>query len=320
MTDQLPKDRPLRIVFFGSDPFSVPALKALAAGPDDVVLAVTPPPARSGRGLKESPSPVALAAGELKLTVLEAKKLNNSETIESIKEARPDLLVVAAFGGFLPETLLKLCPVPPLNIHPSLLPRHRGPAPVSWTLIHGDRKVGVSIIFLEKEMDAGPVLHQRFYDLQTPGSAGDWEARLAVDGAEDLLLVIERLKQGQVQPLPQAAGLATVNPRLRKSDGRLNFSLKAEKLAGLINGVDPWPGAQATLGGKTVKLFLAEAVEGDVQAEPGTVLGLDDKSRLLLASGDGLLAVAELQPEGKKRMNAADFLRGYKPEKLGSAQ
>jgi len=309
---------PWRLVFFGSDCFSEPALKALAGGPDELALVVTPPPAPAGRGCKLCCSPVAVTAAGMGLEVLEAKSVRRPEIIETIRAARPDLLVVAAFGGFLPEELLTMCPRPPLNIHPSLLPRHRGAAPVNWSLIQGDGRVGVSIIFLEKEMDAGPILSQRAFEVDNGDSAGAWEARLAEAGAEDLLRVIADLKSGRARPQPQDASRATVNPLLRKEDGRVDWTRPAAELAGLINGVDPWPGAQTVLAGKSLKLFGASLVEGSgLSSSPGLVAGLDADKRLLIGTGRGLLAVEAFQPEGKRRMAAADFRCGYRPELLG---
>lgn len=314
------QDRPWRIVFFGSPEFSLPALEALSQGPDQVVLVVTPPPAPAGRGRKLNPSPVAARAEELGLSVLETKSVRRPETIEIIRSARPDLMVVAAFGGFLPPELLNLCPYPPLNIHPSLLPRHRGAAPVNWCLIQGDQEVGVSIIFLEEEMDAGPILSQRAFAVTGPDCAGAWEKRLAEAGAEELQKVIGQLKNGTAHACSQDHTCCTINPLLCKDDGRVDFSRPASELAGRINGVDPWPGAQSTFQGRTIKLFGAmESTEDSAGGQPGKVLGLDRAGRLLVVTGLGVLALAELQPEGKKRMPAADFQRGYRPNFLGDA-
>ncbi len=363
-----------RVVFFGSSEFSIPALEALVRGPDQVVLVVAPPPAPCGRGCRLAPSPLSARAECLGLDILPAKSVKNAVAIEAIRAARPDLLVVAAYGGFLPDELLTLTPYPPLNIHPSLLPRHRGAAPVNWSLIQGDREVGVSVIFLQGEMDAGPILRQRafpvaghfadaeaseerpmggvgpgshpavagpadgcFADAEAseerpmggvgpgshpavagPDSAGVWEARLARIGAEELLAAIAELKAGTAAPRPQDPALATVNRLLKKEDGRVDWTRPAEALAGLVNGVDPWPGAATTLKGRSLKLFGAEAVEWAFEVSPGRVLGLDAEGRLVVAAGRGALAVTEVQPEGKKRMAASAFLCGYRPEVLGS--
>lgn len=312
-------DHSWRIVFFGSTDFSLPALEALNNGPDEIVLVVSPPPAPAGRGQKLTPSPVSARAEELGLERLETKSVRAGSIISQIREKKPDLLVVAAFGGFLPQELLEMCPFPPLNIHPSLLPRHRGAAPINWGLIACDQELGVSIIFLEEEMDAGPILSQRSFAVDCcPDSAGTWEARLAQAGAEDLMKVIAELKRGTAAPCPQDAACCTINPLLCKNDGRIDFSRPAKELAGQINGVDPWPGAQSSFQGKGLKLFGASFSAESSKGEPGRVLGLDDEGRLIVASGQGTLFLRELQPEGKKKMSAADFSRGYRPERLGA--
>jgi methionyl-tRNA formyltransferase len=307
-------------VFFGSAAFARPLLEALARGPDEVVLVVAPPPAPAGRGRRLRPCPAAETAERLGLDIWPDRSARAPETIRAVADRRPDLLVVAAFGGFLPAELLNLAPWPPLNIHPSLLPRHRGPAPVNWSLIHGDREVGVSILFLEAVMDAGPILRQRAWPVTGPDSAGTWEDRLAEAGAEEVLAAVAELKSGRVLVRPQEPALVTINPLLRKVDGRVDFSRPAGVLAGLINGVDPWPGAVAAWDGRALKIFrAAPAVGGGPPAEPGRVLGLDEHGRLLVAAGQGFLALAEFQLEGKKRISAAEFLRGCRPEFLRSA-
>lgn len=308
----------LRLVFFGSSKFAVPPLQTLAAGPDPVVLVITPPPAPAGRGRRLQPVPAAVAAEALGLNLFFSSSIRSPETLAAIRAVQPNLLVVAAFGGFLPPELLTLTPWPPLNIHPSLLPRHRGPAPVSWSIIHGDAEVGVSILFLEKAMDAGPILRQRAFPVAgSLAGAGAWENILAQAGAEELLAAITDLKTGRVNPQPQDQTRATINPLLTKSDGRVDFQRPAPALAWLINGVDPWPGATTTFKGRFLKIFGASAGPAAPVARPGQVLKLDTQGRIVTATGSGTLALSEFQPEGKKRLKAADFWHGYHPETLG---
>lgn len=311
--------RPWRIVFFGSDPvFSLAPLRALREGPDTVVLVVTAPAAPAGRGQKIVPSAVAELALNLGLEVFSTKSVRSKEAIEHIASFKPDLLVVAAYGGFLPENLLTMGFYPPLNIHPSLLPRHRGAAPISWCLIQGDYEIGVSLIFLEKEMDAGPILSQKKFCVEYPTNAGEWTQRLAQIGAESLLETVASLKQGQAVPKLQEHTQASINPLLGKHDGQVDWQRPAKELAGLVAGVDPWPGATTVFKGKKLKIYGAQEVKASGGETPGTVMGLDERSWLLVATGAGVLAMAEVQPEGKKRMAAADFVRGYRPEFLGN--
>ena len=307
-----------RLVFFGSDTFSLPSLEMLAQGPDKVSLVVTSPPAPCGRGCKVKPSPVAELATELGIPIFETKSVRSPEAIAHIASFQPDLLVVVAYGGFLPDPLLKMCAHPPLNVHPSLLPRHRGAAPINWCLIQGDQEIGVSIIFLEQEMDAGPILSQSRFCCSGADCASQWSERLAQVGGSDLLKVIANLQAGFGESQPQDESLVTINPLLRKSDGRVDWNCSALVVARLIAGVDPWPGAATTFKGKQLKLFGAQASDQKTEAAPGQILGLDEQGRLLIATGDGgIIMVAEFQPEGKKRLGAAEFMRGYRPELLG---
>ncbi|MGL4208697.1 MAG: methionyl-tRNA formyltransferase, partial [Candidatus Adiutrix sp.] len=268
---------PYRLVFFGSGPFSLPALESLAQGPDKVVLVVTAPPAPAGRGKKLMPTPTAQLATQLGFDILEARSLRPAPIIERIAHTKPDLLVVAAYGAFLPPELLRLCPTPPLNIHPSLLPKHRGPAPINWALINGDSHLGVSIIFLDEKMDSGPILSQRIFSNTEGQSATWWESHLAQVGAMELMQTIENIKNKTISPQPQNHTLATINPLLKKSDGQINWHKSAPAVASLINGTNPWPGAQSRLKGKSIKFFNALAPQTQAQSinssPAGQILG-----------------------------------------------
>jgi methionyl-tRNA formyltransferase len=308
----------LRLALLASGSFALPALAALLGGGDELALVISAPPAPAGRGRALAPTLVSAAAREAGLPVLETAKVNSPEALEAIGRARPDLLCVAAFRGFLGARLLATGAAPPLNIHPSLLPRHRGPAPVNWTLIRGDAKCGVSVCQMGRRMDAGPVVAQAERPVPEGLPAGRLEDELAVEGAALLLAAIGRLKAGTLAPVEQDEALATVNPLMAKGDGLLDFARPAFEVARRINGVDPWPGAQARGGGRSFKLFEALAAAGE--GRPGQILGpappAGERSagRLLIACGQGAVAVSGLQPEGKSRLTAAEFSRGYRLE------
>jgi methionyl-tRNA formyltransferase len=247
--------------------------------------------------------------------LIETAKINGPETISAITALKPDLLVVSAFRGFLGPELLTLGQVPPINIHPSLLPRHRGPAPVNWTILSGDDQAGVSIISLSPAIDEGPILSQATRAL-TPGQgAGDLEVLLAQDGAKLLITTIEGLKNKTLSPKPQDKNLATLGRLLTKSDGQLTLKKSAKELANEINGFDPWPGARVLFKDKSLRLFEAVAQSG--QSSPGQIVGLDG-TRLLIGTGRDILSVAQCQPEGRNRMTGSDFYHGYRPSILGS--
>jgi methionyl-tRNA formyltransferase len=307
---------PLRIVFFGSGRFAVPALQALIDGPDKVVMVVTSPAARAGRGQSLTSTSISHLAEENELTVIETAAVNSHDTIDLIERAQPELLVVVAFRGFLGPRLLSLGYTPPINIHPSLLPRHRGPAPINWTLIKGDHLCGVSVNFVDLKVDAGAVLAQNAMPVPEAVGSGDIEVELSAIGTKLLLKVIQQIKDDRLTPVPQNETLATINRLLKKTDGQINLELPAGTLAHLINGVDPWPGAQVLLGDKLLKLFKATSSPG--MGAPGDVQGLDEKGRLKVGTGKGLLLISELQLEGKNRLPAAEFIRGQKLERLKS--
>jgi methionyl-tRNA formyltransferase len=224
---------------------------------------------------------------------------------------------VCAFGSLLKDGLLGLCPVPPLNVHPSLLPLHRGPAPVNWAVIKGDRETGVSVMYLERGMDDGPVLAREAASIAPGRPAGDLERELSAAGARLLLRAVASVKAGTARPEPQDHSRATVNRKLEKADGRMDFRRPARELASLINGCDPWPGAYCLSGGKAVKVFGAWASPG--AAAPGRVSGLTPEGRLAVGTGDGILEISVIQPEGRKRLAAGEYVRGYRPESFEPA-
>jgi methionyl-tRNA formyltransferase len=305
---------PLNIAFFGTGQFALPALKNLLSSPDNITLVVTSLPAPRGRGQTVKPTPIALAAREAGLKVLETNNLNSEKSLNIIEKSAPDLLVVTDFGYFLGERLLNLGFVPPLNIHPSLLPRHRGPAPVNWTLILGDNFCGVTICFIELKVDCGDILLQKSMPVPPGMGAEKLEEQLSNIGGKLLMEAIERIKDDTIDPKPQNESLATINRLMTKKDGLINFSRPAKELACLINGVEPWPGAQAGFKDKKIKLFGALNCEG--QGFPGQVIGLDSHNHLLIGTSNGVLAISEFQPESRSRMTAVEFSRGYHPEKL----
>ncbi|MDR1657089.1 MAG: methionyl-tRNA formyltransferase [Deltaproteobacteria bacterium] len=302
-----------RLVFFGSGPVALPALAALMGGPDQVTLVVTTPPAPAGRGRLLRPTVVAEQTRAAGVPLMETSKINSPEAVAAIESLKPDLIVVSAFRGILGPNLLALGQHPPINVHPSLLPKHRGPAPVNWTILHGDDKAGVSIISMVSKIDAGPVLAQAERALIPGQGAGELETYLAHDGAKLLIQVIEDLKNKTVNPLPQNPDLVTHGRRLTKADGLMDLSKPAAKLINEINGLDPWPGARVTFKDKPLRLFGALTQPGE--PNPGQIIGLDG-GRLLIGTGQDVLSVAQCQPEGRNRMTGSDFFHGYRPTVL----
>ncbi len=302
--------RPWRLVFFGTPDFAVPTLEALVAAGEEVAAVVTQPDRPRGRGRRLLPPPVKVRAQALGLPVLQPGRLKDPEFLARLRELEPELLVVAAYGRLLPPELLALPRVGCLNVHASLLPRYRGAAPVAWVLIEGEAETGVTIMWMVAELDAGPIFLQERVPIGPEDNAGTLSARLAEVGARLLAAALERLRRGEAVRIPQPDTGVTYAPPLTPEMQRLDFTREARAVAGRIRGLDPEPGAYTLFQGQRLKLFGGRvARETGSPAPPGTVLGLTPYG-LEIACGRGTVTVRELQLPGRKRLPAADFLRG----------
>ncbi len=300
---------PLRIIFMGTPDFAVPALQALINGPDEIVAVVSQPDRPKGRGKKLLPTPTKVTALAAGIPVLQPDKIRTPEFLAQLQALQPDLIVVSAYGRILPQTILTLPPLGCINIHGSLLPRHRGAAPIQWAVIRGDAEAGVTIMQMDKGMDTGDMLLQAAIPINSDETAGSLFTRLADLGGKTLLTALDRLRQGQLPPIPQEHHLATEAPPLNKEDGRINWDRPAHELHCLIRGLDPWPTAYTFLNDSRFRLFAPEIVHHNSNLPPGTLLAAD-RQGLLIACGHDALLIREIQPEGKKRMTAQAFLCG----------
>ncbi len=299
-----------RIVFMGTPDFAVPTLEKLIEGPDDVVAVVTQPDRTKGRGRKLSSPPVKKAAQAHHIPVLQPTKIKTDEFLSLLKSYQPDLIVVAAYGRILPSSILQLPPLGCINVHGSLLPRHRGAAPIQWAVIKGDKRAGVTIMNMDEGMDTGDILLPESIEVSEDDTAGSLFIKLSELGGVALLKALELLREGQLIPTKQDHSLATMAPPLKKDDGRIDWNLSAQELHGLIRGLDPWPIAFSFLNGKRIKLFSPEVMYKDCDHPPGTVL-MSSKQGILIATGENCLLVREVQPEGKKRMSTEAFICGH---------
>lgn len=297
----------MRIVFFGSPEFAVPSLAALAEH-HAVVAVVSQPDRPAGRGSKLHAPAVKSLAAERGLRVLQPLKLRDGVLAAELKELRPDLFVVVAYGRILPPDLLAVPSLGPWNVHASLLPKYRGAAPIQWSVIRGESETGVAIMRMEEGLDTGPVVAVAKEPIGPEDTAGALSARLARLGSSLLLETIPRIADGTVVLRPQDDGAATLAPMLSKADGQLDFSKTAALVSAHARGVDPWPGAFVILGGQPVKVFSPTLVSGTGQA--GEVLGLVPQG-LAVACGDGAIAFGEIQLPGRKRMPASAVLAGH---------
>jgi methionyl-tRNA formyltransferase len=300
---------PWRIVFMGTPAFAGPSLLALHHADDHIPELICRPDRPSGRGQKSKPPEIKVLAASLGLDVNQPASVRDPSFIDHLSGLSPDLLVVVAFGQILPRTILDIPKRGVLNIHPSLLPRYRGPAPINWAVINGDHETGVTSMFLDEGMDTGPILLSRRVTIGETETAGQLHDRLAKLGAELLMETIDGLKHNTLNPRPQPEEGVIVGRLLKKEDGRINWERTAVELSAQVRGMDPWPGAFTTFKNKTLKLFGAKVGPG--RGIPGQVLTLDDQY-LHVAARTGSLAVAELQLAGKKRQPARDFRHGQR--------
>lgn len=300
---------PLRIIFMGTPDFATVILRSLIDGPDRVVAVVTQPDKAKGRGKRVTPPPVKVLAEAFDIPVLQPAKIKTEEFRNGLLSYHPDLIVVAAYGRILPQSLLELAPLGCINVHGSLLPGYRGAAPIQWAVIKGETEVGVTIIQMDVGMDTGDILLKAKIRADPDETAGSLFAKLAVLGGTTLLKAIKGLKEGSVIPVPQDHDKATSAPMLKKDDGLIDWNKDAREIECLIRGLDPWPSAYCFLGNTRLRLFSPEVVNQAYGAQPGTVLRADEHG-LVIACGRTALRIREIQPEGKKRMTVEAFLCG----------
>ncbi len=300
----------MRVAFFGTPDFAVPSLEALAGEGFDVLAVVTQPDRPRGRSRSQlEPPPVKLSAQAEDIPVLQPERPTEPAFVARLRELAPDVGVVVAYGHILKPELLAIPKHGMVNVHPSLLPELRGAAPIEWAIINGLTKTGVTIMQLDAGMDSGPILHQIPEDVPADITAGELATHLAEVGAEALVEALALLEQGAIRPRPQDSSRATYAPKLTRETARLDWSAPAERVARLVRGLDPKPGAWTELDGAAVKLFGALAVEEKERGgAPGEVLLAN--GGLVVATGQGAVAVTEVQPEGKTRMPAAEWVRG----------
>ncbi len=271
---------------------------------------VTQPDRPAGRGLVLTAPPVKRAAAALGLPVFQPRSINRPESLEHLRGLAPDLIVVAAFGQLLKRQVLELPRYGCINIHASLLPKYRGAAPIQWAIIRGERWTGVTTMIMDEGMDTGPILLQRAVRIGEDETAGELAARLAELGAELVVETVEGYLRGKIRPKPQPAE-GTLAPKITEEHTRVNWTADARAIHNLVRGLAPSPGAYTTFRGKRVKLRRTRPLSEAPGAAPGEIL--PHRKRLLVATGDGVLEILSLTPEGRKEIGGVDFLNGYRP-------
>lgn len=299
------------MVFFGSPEEAVPALENLLGSGHDVAAVYTRPDRRAGRSRQSRPTPVRVAAETRGLTVETPAGLREESVQKQLASLQADAFVVVAYGRILPPGVLAIPRLGTVNIHPSLLPRYRGPSPVSTAILNGDDETGVTLMLLDEGMDSGPLLAQSDpVRLSGHERTGELTARLFEIGAEMLPDVLTGLAEGSIEPQAQDESRVTITRLIEKKDGRIDWSKSADHIERMTRAFDPWPGAFTLLKGKNLKVVSAAVADRPIPTSEQGMVTVSDK-RIFVATGDGVLELLEVQPEGKRAMSARDFLNGY---------
>lgn len=300
----------MRLVFMGTPDFASASLEALLRSDNSVVGIVTQPDRPKGRGQTLTPSPVKLLAQRAQIPLLQPLKMKDPEFLHTLAGWKPDLIVVSAFGRILPPAILSLPPRGCINVHGSLLPKYRGAGPIQWAIMNGEKETGITTMLMDVGMDTGAMLLQEAIPIMPDDTAGTLSPRLAELGGRLLAETIVRLKAGTLAPRPQDTSQATLAPLLKKEDGEIDWTLPAMALANRVRGLSPWPGAYTIVGSDSWRIWRALALPGPVTTPPGVIVAIT-REAIHVATGDGVLAVMELQPANNRRMAVSQYLAGH---------
>ena len=303
-----------RIIFMGTPGFAVPSLEALIRSTYRVVAVYTQPDRKAGRGQEVASSAVKKSALSHGLKIVQPESLKVAGTAEEMASFAPDLIVVAAFGQILPAEILDLPKFGCLNVHPSLLPRHRGASPVATAVLQGDEITGVTIMLLDAGMDTGPILSQREVSISADDTAGSLSIKLAHAGAQLLMETLPLWFDGRVEPRPQEESRASYSKVITKGDGEIDWRLSTLELWRRARAFDPWPGCYTRWRGKRLKLGKVVPLYGEKSGEPGEVINLSPPAPATVGvgTGDGVLGLLRVQLEGKREVSAEEFVRGQR--------
>ena len=300
----------MRVVFMGTPDIAATCLKQILNAGMDVVGVYTQPDRPKNRGMKLAFSPVKEVALSHEIPVYQPENFREEESVQQLRELKPDVVAVVAYGRILPQKVLDIPPKGCINIHASLLPSYRGSAPYQWAVLNGEKETGVTAMYLCREMDAGDMIDTAVTPIGENETAGELLDRLAVLGAELLEKTLSRMQQGEVEGTPQDSAKATYAPMLDKSMCPVDWNKTAQQIHDQVRGLHPWPVATAQIQGKIFKIHATVIVPGKENAMPGTILGLT-KTGLQIACGEGAVEIRSLQAEGGKRMAAPDYFRGH---------
>jgi methionyl-tRNA formyltransferase len=301
----------MRLVFMGTAELASPCLEVVAKVPGHQVVVVTQPDRPKGRDLKLTPPPVKVAAERLGLPLQQPLKIREPAAIDFLRAARPDLIIVVAYGQILPKSVLEIPRLGCVNVHTSLLPRWRGAAPIQYAILHGDHETGVTTMYMDEHMDTGDIILQRAQLIHADDTSATLHDRLAKLGADLLVESVELIAQGKAPRAKQDETHATYAKKITKDDGRIDWTRSAVEIERQVRAFDPWPGTHTRLGDLPLKVWKVEVVEG-VSGNPGELL-----PDFVVATSQGGILIRELQPANSKRMPIDAFLRGHEA-KVGS--
>ncbi len=311
---------PFHLVFCGTPAFAVPTLERLTQAGFDIQLVVTRPDKPKGRGMEMAHSPVKQSATALHLPIAQPETIKNNPNFRiQLESLKPDAIVVVGYGRIIPQWMIDLSPLGNINLHSSLLPKYRGAAPVQWAIACGEAITGITTMRIDAGLDTGDILRKREVAIALDDTAETLSPKLATVGADLMMETLLDLRAGKIRPQSQDHAKATLAPILRKEDGRVDFQRTATEIYNRLRGFQPWPGAFTSFRGKQLLICGARIIEHTATQTPGSLLV--ENNRLLAACRDSMLELLEVQPEGKKRMAARDFINGYRPqsgEKLGA--
>ena len=296
----------------GTPDFAVPTLEALIGAGHELAAVVTQPDKPKGRGKAVLMTPVKEKALECGIPVYQPKRVREPEFLDVLRKLNPDVIVVVAFGQILPREILTLPPFGCVNVHASLLPKYRGAAPIQWAVIDGETVSGVTTMQMNEGLDTGDILEQEEISLDPEETGGSLFEKLASLGGKMILSTLKGLEDGSIIPRAQGEMTTPYAKMLTKAMGEIDWSMDAASIERLVRGLNPWPSAYTYVNGKTLKIWKVRVEAGEAGNEPGQVRVTKD--RLLVETGNGVLSILELQLEGKKRMEAAAFLRGFSIE------
>ncbi len=301
----------MRIVFFGSSEFSIPVLSALLSR-HEVVQIVTTPEQKKGRGQKRSGTVIQEFAMEHQLPFLEPKKLSDSEFVAQIQNLNPDFLVIASYGKLIPSSIFKLPKIAALNVHPSLLPRHRGASPIQRTILEGDAKTGVSIAEITKDLDAGDIYAQVETSIELTENAHQLSERLSKLAGQLVLEVIEQQRKGNLKKISQSLSNATYAKKITKEEGKIDWNQPARVIHNQVRAYDPWPGAFTFLQGKRLKILGTELLSKvNEKVPPASIISIDQDG-ICVQTQSGSIKLKRVQLEGRKEVGAYEFALGQR--------